>query len=67
MYTIRPTDRKGSAVVEDEHGAVIGTAFVRASKSEPGFVSIVTAVDVGKAFRVPADWIEALDKLSEPV
>lgn len=65
MYTITPTDRKGNAVIVDDDGKQVGTAVARASKTHPGYVTIIASAELDKAVRVPADWVATLDTLSK--
>lgn len=60
MNTIVPKDRYGHCEVQDEEGRRIASATARPSVSRPGYVTLIIEQDIGKAIRVPADWLAAL-------
>lgn len=62
--TIKPDavlDGVGYAAVLSPEGDPLGAVVVRPSRTMPGYVTLVASCDLGKAIRVPADWLVALE------
>lgn len=51
----------GYAAVLSDDGDPVGAVTVRPSETIPGYVTLVATCELGKAIRVPADWLSALD------
>lgn len=66
MLSLKPDLADGTVAILGPNGDPVGVAVARASRTIPGYVTLVSDTPLGYAIRVPADWAEALAALPEP-
>lgn len=62
MITLKPDLTDGTVALLNEHGDPVGVARARASRTIPGYVTIIADSQLGYAIRIPADWAVALEE-----
>lgn len=63
MLTLKPDLKDGTVVLLSPDGDPVGVAKAHASRTIPGYVTIVSDTNLGYAIRIPADWLAALEAL----